>query len=31
VRDEFEANMMVVDFINSNPEAVKELDNIWKW
>lgn len=29
IPDEFEANMVVVDFINTNPEAVKELDNIF--
>ena len=32
VRDEFEANMVVVDFINNNPEAIYELDKIfWEW
>lgn len=32
VRDEFEANMVVVDFINSNSEAIYELDKIfWEW
>ena len=30
VRDEFEANMIVVDFINDNPEAIYELDKIWE-
>ena len=29
ILDEFEANMIVVDFINNNPEAIKELDNIF--
>lgn len=29
VPDEFEANMVVVDFINTNPEAISELDNIF--
>jgi hypothetical protein len=29
IHDEFEANMFVVNFINNNPEAVKELDNIF--
>jgi hypothetical protein len=30
VQDEFEANMIVVNFINNNPEAVKELDMIFE-
>lgn len=29
VPDEFEANMVVVNFINTNPEAISELDNIF--
>lgn len=29
IPDEFEANMFVINFINANPEAVKELDNIF--
>lgn len=30
ILDEFEANMFVVNFMNNNPEAVKELDMIFE-
>lgn len=29
IPDEFEANMVVVNFINNNPEAIDELNNIF--
>lgn len=30
IDDEFEANMFVINFMNNNPEAIRELDNIFE-
>ena len=30
IPDEFEANMFVINFMNNNPEAIRELDNIFE-